>query len=92
MSLFARFQMNTVGPELRCPTQSHRADTFKEGSGRDAAVTFRDQLKTHIQIDLKEKQSGVLSQRSAALPLQLHSLTGSLQLFLTLTNNPNSEK
>lgn len=53
--MFARLQMNTVAPGLLSSKQSHHADTFEEGR-KEEVLPFRDQLKTHIQIDLKEAQ------------------------------------
>lgn len=53
--MFTGLQMNTAAPGLLSSTQSHHADTFEEKQKREV-LAFRDQLKTHIQIDLKGAQ------------------------------------
>lgn len=69
--MFAGLQMNTVAPGLLSSTQSHHADTFEERQRREA-LAFRDQLKTHIQIDLKGAQHGIHLQRCPVPTASLH--------------------
>lgn len=60
--------MNTVAPGApQRNTQSHHAGTFEEGRRREASA-FGDQLKAHIQIDLKEAQCAIFIYSAGAGP------------------------